>query len=361
MSEDLQQQLYDRFANEQEAYRKHLLSMTPEAMLEHSYEYTVREDLLAVMENKALCPEQAAALLESGVTFADLYKDFMKIETGYMDILRDTVKNRAESTLQKAAELRNMPVYRQTGEYAREHDELDTYRKSYRANIACKEAIEKSIRENYDGIHLDNRAVKKVTDAFGYDRTFYVLATTVRQKNWDARISDDNKTWAVTISVCPNPDGFGGDRNTRFVVDQAHPGLINLFTQMARREYLLSLPLTKEEIRQEALNLLSQFQNAREPNSPSGTHYMAQVSQDFLRRAGDKDQDRLMNLLPFPSLSLSALEGRKGIYALISKDENRFQKLGARRNSVLKKLRDAQEETKTAPASKRAKSRGTER
>ena len=128
-----------------------------------------------------------------------------------------------------------------------------------------------------------------------------------------------------------------------------------MFAKAARHEYLLSLPLTKDDIKAEALNILSQFQNAREPNSPSGTHYMARVSPDFLARAKDKDRDRMMDLLPFDSLTLSTLEGRKGIFAMISGDENRFQKLRLRKPSVLKKLHDAQEQVKPASAPKRSR------
>jgi len=100
----------------------------------------------------------------------------------------------------------------------------------------------------------------------------------------------------------------------------------------------LEQPLKAADIKAEAEHILKRFQDASEPNSPNGTHYMAQVSPDFLARAKDKDTDRLMSILPFQSLSLSGLEGRKGIFALISKDENRFQKLVLRRPSVRKKL-----------------------
>ena len=65
---------------------------------------------------------------------------------------------------------------------------------------------------------------------------------------------------------------------------------------------------------------------------------MAQVSPDFLTRA--KDTDRLMSMPPFQSLSVSKLEGCKGVFVLISKDENRFQKLVLRRPSVRKKLQE---------------------
>lgn len=114
---------------------------------------------------------------------------------------------------------------------------------------------------------------------------------------------------------------------------------------MVRHEYLLTQPLTKDDIRAEAARILSAFQAARGPNSPSGTHFMVQVSPDFLARANSKNQNRLVSMLPFRSLSISTLEGRKGVYALITKDEDRAQSLRLRKPSVRKKL----SETKAEP------------
>ena len=78
---------------------------------------------------------------------------------------------------------------------------------------------------------------------------------------------------------------------------------------------------------------------------------MAQVSPDFLYRAKTKDTDKLFSLLPFQSLMLSTLNDRKGIYAIISKDENRNQLLQKRKPSVRDKLKQAQP-SKAAPVSK---------
>ena len=218
-------------------------------------------------------------------------------------------------------------------------------------NIACREAIEKAVNEHYSHDCLDSKAaVKDVVGKFGYDRTLYVLAVTVRRMDWDGRISNKNKEWARTVPVFEDPDGWGNDRNACFVVSQCHPGLTNMFITEARHEYLLSLPLTKEDIKAEALNILCKFQDAREPNSPNGTHYMAQISPDFLARAKTKDTDRLMAMLPFQSLSFSTLEGRRGTYALITRDENRFQKLVLRKPSVRKKL---QQPLPDSPAAKK--------
>lgn len=244
------------------------------------------------------------------------------------------------------------PLYKYPGDYAREKDELEQYRASHKANVACKDAIETAIRDNYRDNRLGKEGVKQVADQFGYERMFYVLANTVQRKDFDGRISRDNKDWAKTIPVFEDKDYFGDDRRSSFEVDSCNPGLTDIFINQARREYLLTQPLTKEDIQSEAARLLRRLQSEREPNSPSGTHFMAQLSPDFLIRASTKDQDRLFALLPFKSLSFSALKDRKGIFAFIQKDENRDQPLRQRKPSVRKKLKKTQAEPKPPASSK---------
>ena len=50
MNEALQQSLYDKLSREQDKYRDWLKGQPPEEILHHSYEYTVREDILMSME-----------------------------------------------------------------------------------------------------------------------------------------------------------------------------------------------------------------------------------------------------------------------------------------------------------------------
>ena len=132
------------------------------------------------------------------------------------------------------------PVYFHSGAYAQEHGELDQYRASRKANMACKEAIEQAIADHYRDNRLDSACVRQVLQQFDYERIFYVLANTIRQKEHDGRISRDNKAWAQTIPVCEDKDGFGYDRNVYFVVDRSHTGLMDLFLTQARREYALA-------------------------------------------------------------------------------------------------------------------------
>ena len=122
-------------------------------------------------------------------------------------------------------------VYPHTAAYAKEHGELPQYRESLQANIACKEAIEKAVNENYHGWSADTKtAAAQVMAQFTVERIRYVLAATVQQKDWDGRISDDNKTWAKTVPLADEQNRFC------FVVDQCYPGLTDLFIKRFREE-----------------------------------------------------------------------------------------------------------------------------
>ena len=126
-------------------------------------------------------------------------------------------------------------VYPHSAAYAREHGELDVYRASHQANVACRQAIEAAIREHYRDNSLGKEGSQQVIEQFGLDRVQYVLANSVRQMDWDGRISPDNKAWAKNIPVYEDKDHWGNDRNLDFVV-ASHPGLTDLFTTQVRRE-----------------------------------------------------------------------------------------------------------------------------
>ena len=350
MNEALQQSLYDKLSQEQDKYRDWLKGQPPEEILRHSYEYTVREDILMSMEELTLSEAEARALLLSPSPMAILYDKFSDLETGYMDTIRDSIEDTAKD---EAKKLRDLPVYPYPAGHAREHGDLDAYRASLHANVSCKEAIEAAIREHYRDNRLDaGAAVGQVAEQFGQERMLYVLAATVRHFDYDGRISRDNKRWANTIPVYENKDGMDSDRSVQFVVC-SHPGLTDLFLTGARREQ----PLTADEIKAEAARLLGKLQEPVQPNSPGGTHFIAELSPDFAARANSRDTAELQKLLPFRSLALSNLTDRKGVFAVISREEDRTQPLRSRKPSVRSKLQQAAEAQKP-PA---AKSREPER
>lgn len=118
-----------------------------------------------------------------------------------------------------------IPLYDKPFEYAQIHDEITTYRASLRSNVMCKIAIETAIGENYSESRLKADGAKTVVDMYGLDRVKYVLANTVRKKDWDARISPENKTWAKTI---PSFEENGITEKT-LVVDRINSGLTDIF------------------------------------------------------------------------------------------------------------------------------------
>ena len=196
---DLNTALYEKMAAEQDKYRDWLKSQPPEEILNHTYEYTVREDIVMAMEELELTDAQAKALLESPSPLADVYRYFEKLETGYMDVIRDSIENRADDICRAKEELRTTPVYPYSAAYAREHGELEQYRASNNANLQCKESIEAAVREHFDGMYLSHDAAKGVIETYGMERVAMVLANTVQLQNWDGRYSRRNKEWAKTI------------------------------------------------------------------------------------------------------------------------------------------------------------------
>lgn len=228
--EDLNTSLYNKMAQEQETYRAWLLKQPPEEILRHTYEYTVREDILMAMEELNLPRRQAEALLSSPAPLADVYEHFADMETDYMDMIRSSIENRAKDALaaeQEAA--RAVPLYRQPLGYAREQGELDLWRASHHANIACKEAIETAIREGFDGMHLSGDAVKEVLAAFGPERVSHVLAATIQEKDWDQRFSVRNRAWAQAVPIQEQ------GRRTDYLIN-SHPAVLDGFVSLVRKE-----------------------------------------------------------------------------------------------------------------------------
>ena len=227
---DLNAALYEKMAAEQDQYRDWLKSQPPEEILHHAYEYSVREDIVMAMEELELTDAQAQALLDSSSPLADVYRYFEKLETAHMDVVRDSIENRADDVCRAKEELRTTTTYSHTAAYASEHGELEQYRASNRANLQCKEAIEAAVREHFDWMYLNQDAAKGVIQTYGLDRVMLVLANTVQLQDWDGRYSHRNKEWAKTI---PN---YNSDTVRRGYALNSHPAVLDGFIDLVREE-----------------------------------------------------------------------------------------------------------------------------
>lgn len=144
----------------------------------------------------------------------------------------------------------DVPVYREMANYAYEAGELEAYRASRDANMACKEAIEAAISENFSNNHLSTEAaVTSVFEQFSPERVQYVLANTIQHKDHDGRIHQSLKDWAKEIEVCPEDANF-------FIVGKVNPGLVSLFVIEVNRQV--------EEMAREAEELLPVYDRETE-------------------------------------------------------------------------------------------------
>ena len=147
-----------------------------------------------------------------------------------LKVLAQEKDKAVEAETPAAPERVDVPVYRETANYAYEAGELDAYRASRDANMACRDAIEAAISNNYSNNRLASEsAVESVLEQFSPERVQYVLAGTIQQMDHDGRIHQSLKDWAKEVEICP-------DSSECCIVGKAHPGLISLFTTEFNRQ-----------------------------------------------------------------------------------------------------------------------------
>ena len=139
-------------------------------------------------------------------------------------------------------------IYPYSLEYAKQSSSQDVeqHKLSHKQNIACKNAIEQAIRENFDGLRLGKNSGEQVIADFGSDRVNLVLANTVQRKDYDGRFSHDNKAWAKTFNITEDM-AFDRDRRNDFVVD-SHPAVLDGFINQTRRAFAQLKPSVQKQL-----------------------------------------------------------------------------------------------------------------
>ena len=120
-------------------------------------------------------------------------------------------------------------LYPYSAKEARERNELSLWRESHRANIACREAIEDAIRQNFDGMYLNEDCLAPVLTAYGYKRTAWVLANTLHELKWDGRFSPANKQWAERRYIPQD------ERHNAEITIRSHPAVLDGFVSLYRK------------------------------------------------------------------------------------------------------------------------------
>ena len=116
-------------------------------------------------------------------------------------------------------------MYKGTAAEAREKGEFDLWRESHRETQRCRDAIDQTIREHFDGWYLEHDIHLPVIEEFGIERVNTVIASTLAHKDYDGRFSHHNRDWASGLDVTTD------DR----YVSEAHPAVLDGFIDMVRK------------------------------------------------------------------------------------------------------------------------------
>ena len=141
----------------------------------------------------------------------------------------------------------NTPLYTSSRAEAAEWGENDLWLDSYKENCICARAIELAIRQNYKDNSLASDCAKKVIEEHGFDRVNWVLANTIQRAGADGRYTEENREWARNFHI---PNDWERFRDTFALM--SHPGLVNVFTNQARREWDSLKLFTREHVYDES-------------------------------------------------------------------------------------------------------------
>ena len=107
----IHQALYDKLKAEQDNYRDWLLSQPSEEILNHAYEYSVRQDILSIIKGEHLPPIAAKALLRAEQPLASIYTNWSKCDYGIHGNLMKVVQEWAKRELQESPTFMEICVY----------------------------------------------------------------------------------------------------------------------------------------------------------------------------------------------------------------------------------------------------------
>lgn len=161
--------LYKQMFAEQEQFRDWLLAQPPQEILNHAYEYVMREDILLSLEYNDLTDVQAAALMTSPSSLADIYAEFDQLESSHMEEIWSCIESRADKVqaglLERAKTLIDeFCAY----EYASQADFYDPSRIDVAYTTVGEDNIPLQVYVNLEGCKIERELDGKPLDARQY-------------------------------------------------------------------------------------------------------------------------------------------------------------------------------------------------
>lgn len=186
--------LYKQMFAEQEQFRDWLLAQPPQEILNHAYEYVMREDILLSLEYNDLTDAQAAALLTSPSPLADVYAEFDKLESSHMEEIWSCIESRANALqtdqLDRAKTLIDeFCAY----EYASQADFSDLSRVSIAYTTVGDEDIPLQVHVDFEGYKIERELDGKPLDARQYSSLQELIENELEGLDFQELVAVDEK------------------------------------------------------------------------------------------------------------------------------------------------------------------------
>lgn len=101
---DYNELLYEKVQAEYDAFIEELKKMPPEQIVEKSYQKTIKEDLVTICRETDRPQKEAKALYLLKYPLEEIYQEWLGTDVSYMDLLRDSVDERAASAVKELKE-----------------------------------------------------------------------------------------------------------------------------------------------------------------------------------------------------------------------------------------------------------------
>ena len=193
--------LYKQMFAEQEQFRDWLLAQPPQEILNHAYEYVMREDILLSLEHNDLTDAQAEALLTSPSPLADVYAEFDKLENSHMEELWNCIESQADKV--RANQLEHAKTLIDdfcTYDYASHADFSDLSRVNIAYTTVGDEDIPLQVHVDLEGYKIERELDGKPLDVRQYGSLQELIENELEGMDFQELVAVDEKDIQLSLA-----------------------------------------------------------------------------------------------------------------------------------------------------------------
>lgn len=276
---DYEREVKESVAEEYDEFKSEMASRAGDEVFRESYRinaYNSFSSVIEEMEEYFSDADYRALYEERGHILGNLYDEFLKSDGYPVDDYDETVEFIKDYCKHFHGEFYSgkEPIYFQTSKYAYEHNEIEEYRKSHKISEECRREIDEAIRAGYDGMHLNKGFEDGLIKKYGMERIAYVLATTVKEHEYDGRYGSENKEWARTVPISESID----ERRNCYL--NVHPAVLDEFVSRIRKKQKEN---QNKEIKEEQKTMAEEKEEKYLRVTPQGHKVLSMIKDSYDR------------------------------------------------------------------------------